>query len=259
MEKKDLAKEYAKERLSERKSGNEISFEDKAIFTSEHIENAFNAGRKSIVDNIPGLYFEEDSCGYIAETIFDYRYRIHIKVVDGVSSFGFSAGLTTPRKYYKLLSQAMNAANVDYLAAVRRCLMIDVISDEELEKGLEVKFVPFLNKVRNDAVRNDEMFPQECGYADGYVAVPPHHPLWGMYYDRVNEFVSVHGGLTYSRAYNERLVSDAILLSEDEVPVDSWIFGFDTIHWGDNLENCSEAFCKSETIKLVEQFKKIKL
>lgn len=209
MERKDLAKEYAKERLSERKSGNEISFEDKAIFTAEDIENAFNAGRKSVVDNIPGLYFEEDSCGYIA--------------------------------------------------AVRRCLMIDVISDEELEKGLEVKFVPFLNKVRNDAVRNDEMFPQECGYADGYVAVPPHHPLWGMHYDRVNEIVSVHGGLTYSRAYNEKLVSDAILLSEDEVPVDSWIFGFDTIHYGDNLENCSEAFCKAETIKLVEQFKKIKL
>ena len=259
MERKDLAKEYAQERLSERKSGNEISFEDKVVFTAEDIENAFNAGRKSVADNIPGLYFEEDSCGYIAETIFDYRYRIHIKVVDGVSSFGFSAGLTTPHKYYKLLSQAMNAANVDYLAALRRCLMIDVISDEELEKGLEVKFIPFLNKVRNDAVRNDKFFPTECGYADGYVAVPPHHPLWGLHYDRVNELVSVHGGLTYSRAYNERLVSDAILLSEDEVPVDSWIFGFDTIHYGDNLENCSEAFCKSETIKLVEQFKKIKL
>lgn len=40
MEKKDLAKEYAKERLSERKSGNEISFEDKAVFTAEDIENA---------------------------------------------------------------------------------------------------------------------------------------------------------------------------------------------------------------------------
>lgn len=53
MEKKDLAKEYAKERLSERKSGNEISFEDKAVFTAEDIENAFNAGRKSIVDNLP--------------------------------------------------------------------------------------------------------------------------------------------------------------------------------------------------------------
>ena len=256
---KDLAKKYAQERLSERKSGNEISFEDKAIFTSEDIENAFNAGRKSVVDNIPGLIFKENSDGYIAETIFDYRYRINRKFADGVVSFGFSAGLTTPRNYYSSLSEAMNAANIDYLSALRRCFMIDTISDEELEKGLEVKFVPFLNKVRNDAIRDNKMFPQECGYANGYVAVPPHHPLWGMDYDRVNELVSVHGGLTYSGAYNERLVSNAILLSEDEVPADSWIFGFDTMHFDDNLENCSEAFCKAETINLVEQFKKIKL
>lgn len=124
---------------------------------------------------------------------------------------------------------------------------------------MEVKFVPFLNKARNDEVRDNKMFPQNRGYANGYVAVPPHHPLYGMDYDKVNELVSVHGGLTYSRPYNEQLVSDAILLSEDEVPADSWIFGFDTMHWGDNLGNCNEAFCKYETINLVEQFKKIKL
>lgn len=38
MERKNLAKEFAQERLNERKSGNEISFEDKALFTSEDIE-----------------------------------------------------------------------------------------------------------------------------------------------------------------------------------------------------------------------------
>lgn len=259
MERKNLTKEYAQERLNERKSGNEISFEDKALFTSEDIENAFDAGKKSVVDNIPGLVFKESEDGYIAETIFDYRYRIYEKCVDRFVSFGVSAGVMTPRNYYDLLSQAMNAADADYRSALRRYFMIDVISEEELEKGLEVKFVPFLNKVRNDMVRDNEMFPQECGYANGYVAVPLHHPLWGMSCDQVNEFVSVHGGLTYSKAYNEQLVSDAILLSEDEVPVDSWIFGFDTMHWGDNLGNCNEAFCKSETINLVEQFKKIKL
>lgn len=256
---KDLAKEYAQERLNERKSGNEISFEDKAIFTSEDIANAFNAGRKSIVENIPGLYFKEDSCGYIAQTIFDYHYRIYEKHVDGVVKYAYCEGVTTPRNYYDSLKEAMNAANVDYLAAVRRCLMIDVISEEELRKGLEVKFIPFLNKVRNDAVRNDKFFPTDCGYANGYVAVPPHHPLWGMDYDQVNELVSVHGGLTYSGAYNEKLVSNAILLSEDEVPADSWIFGFDTMHFQDNLLNCNEQFCKDETINLVEQFKKIKI
>lgn len=57
---KDLAKEYAQERLSERKNGNEISFEDKAIFTAEDIENAFNAGRESVVKNIPELDWKDD-------------------------------------------------------------------------------------------------------------------------------------------------------------------------------------------------------
>lgn len=57
---KDLAKEYAQERLSERKNGNEISFEDKAIFTAEDIENAFNAGRESVVENIPELDWKDD-------------------------------------------------------------------------------------------------------------------------------------------------------------------------------------------------------
>jgi hypothetical protein len=256
--KENLSKEYAQERLRERKSGNETSFEDKALFTAEDIENAFNAGRKSIVENIPGLYFEEDSCGYIAQTIFDYCYRIHIKLVDGVSSFGFSAGLATPCNYYNSLNEAFKAANDDYLAALKRSFMIDVISEEELRKGLEAKFIPFLNKVRNDEYNNSNPF-YTCGYANGYVAVPPHHPLWGMHYDQVNELVSVHGGLTYSGAYNERLVSNAILLSEDEVPADSWIFGFDTMHFQDNLLNCNEQFCKDETINLVEQFKKIKL
>lgn len=257
--KRNLAKEYVQERLAARENGTEISFEDKVVFTVEDIENAFNDGRKAVVDNIPGLVFKEDSCGYIAETIFDYCYRIYERRVDKVVSFGFSAGLATPRNYYNSLTETIDAANADYLSALRRCFMIDVISEEELEKGLEIKFVPFLNKVRNDIVRNDKMFLQDCGYANGYVAVPPHHPLWGMHYDQVNELVSVHGGLTYSRPYNEQLVSNAILLSEDEVPADSWIFGFDTMHFDDNLQNCSEAFCKAETINLVEQFKKIKL
>nr|DAO60437.1 MAG TPA: hypothetical protein [Caudoviricetes sp.] len=257
--KRDLAKEYAQERVSERKNGNEISFEDKVLFTPEDIENAFNAGRENVVENIPGLIFKENSDGYVAETIFGYRYRINRKFADGVVSFGFSAGLTTPKNYDTSLAKVMEAANEDYRSALRRCFMIDTISDEELEKGLEVKFVPFLNKVRNDMLRNNKSFPIDCGYANGYVAVPPHHPLYGMDYDKVNELVYVHGGLTYSRPYDEKLVSNAILLSEDEVPADSWIFGFDTMHFEDNLGNCSEAFCKSETINLVEQFKKIKL
>lgn len=257
---KDLAKEYADLQCKIQQDTPEESPDlSKGIFGHEDLVNAFNAGRESIVEDIPGLVFKECAdmgVEYIAETIFDYSYRINKKLVDGLVSFGFSAGLAMPHNYDTSLTKVINDANADYRSALRRCLMLDIISEEELEQGLEVKFIHFLNKVRNDRLRNEHF---TCGYANGYVAVPPHHPLWGMFYDQVNELVSVHGGLTYSRAYNERLVSNAILLSEDEIPADSWVFGFDTMHLGDNLENCSEEFCKSETINLVEQFKKIKL
>lgn len=55
MEKKDLAKEYATARLQRRLSGNEISFSESKVFTEEDIEAAFNAGRESVVKNLPEL------------------------------------------------------------------------------------------------------------------------------------------------------------------------------------------------------------
>ena len=34
------------------------------------------------------------------------------------------------------------------------------------------------------------------GYANGYVAVPPEHPLHGKHYDEANNVIDIHGGLT---------------------------------------------------------------
>ena len=55
MNKKDLAEEYANERLQGRLSGNEISFSDNIVFTEDDIKAAFNAGRESVVENMPEL------------------------------------------------------------------------------------------------------------------------------------------------------------------------------------------------------------
>lgn len=52
---KKLAEEYALARLQGRLSGNEISFSENRVFTKEDIENAFNAGRESVVENVPKL------------------------------------------------------------------------------------------------------------------------------------------------------------------------------------------------------------
>lgn len=59
MKKKDLAQEYATARLQGRLSGNEVSFSDNKIFTEEDIEDAFNAGQQSIIDNLSKLEWEE--------------------------------------------------------------------------------------------------------------------------------------------------------------------------------------------------------
>lgn len=55
MKQKDLAKGYALARLQGRLSGDEISFCENKVFTEGDIETAFNAGRESVVENMPEL------------------------------------------------------------------------------------------------------------------------------------------------------------------------------------------------------------
>jgi hypothetical protein len=60
MEKKNLAREYAAARLQGRLSGNEISFSNNRVFSEEDIEAAFNAGRASIMQDLPELKWVDD-------------------------------------------------------------------------------------------------------------------------------------------------------------------------------------------------------
>lgn len=60
MEKKNLAREYAAARLQGRLSGNEISFSNNKVFSEEDIEAAFNAGRASIMQDLPELKWVDD-------------------------------------------------------------------------------------------------------------------------------------------------------------------------------------------------------
>ena len=54
-----LAEEYAVARLQDRLSGNEVSFSENKVFTEEDIEAAFNAGRESVVNNMPELVWTQ--------------------------------------------------------------------------------------------------------------------------------------------------------------------------------------------------------
>ena len=78
MKQKDLAQEYALARLQGRLSGNELSFSDNIVFTEDDIKAAFNAGRESVVENIPELKWKRvhKDGPYLAVTVFNWFYRI---------------------------------------------------------------------------------------------------------------------------------------------------------------------------------------
>lgn len=75
-------------------------------------------------------------------------------------------------------------------------------------------------------------FPLIGGWGNGYVAVHPGHPYYGKHYDEISG-VDVHGGLTYSAPYNA-----------ERDPIEAqgcWVFGFDTAHAYDSLDNWPDA------------------
>lgn len=72
MKHKDLAEEYAIKEYECINEENDLIFEDNKCFTFDDIKEAFNAGRESIIENIPRLNWEQRSADqYTAETPFE--------------------------------------------------------------------------------------------------------------------------------------------------------------------------------------------
>lgn len=104
----------------------------------------------------------------------------------------------------------------------------------------------------------------EMGYANGYVAVSPDHPLHGLNYDKVYDVqdVSVWGGLTFSEKKADCQWDGSCVEvigggSFDDIPGDWWVFGFDTMHYNDGPEHDRE-WCIRETRQLQLQLDAIK-
>lgn len=102
------------------------------------------------------------------------------------------------------------------------------------------------------------------GYANGYVAVPPEHPLHGKHYDEANNVIDIHGGLTFGEPIDEikadgwRNDTECIDFDNfDEIPKDYWVFGFDTMHFDDG-PHLDREWCINETKNLMEQLGNIK-
>jgi len=92
------------------------------------------------------------------------------------------------------------------------------------------------------------------GWRNGYVAVPPSHPLWGIDYNNV-EHIDVHGGLTYSEMNDV----PGLFIDHPEIPNNYWVFGFDTKHWDDTEEKWPKEAVEAETKRLFCQLLDIEL
>lgn len=109
----------------------------------------------------------------------------------------------------------------------------------------KLKCIPFI--IENDNIT-------ECGYANGYVAVPKTHPLYEReYFHDVEDLINIHGGLTLSTYFSKFPKYKITLLSNDVIPEDSWVFRFDTKHCDDNKFNWDVTACIAETLNLLEQ------
>ena len=121
---KKLAEEYALARLQGRLSGNEVSFSDNKVFAEEDIEAAFNAGRDSVVENMPELEWREvfyKGRSYFAAYSLGLSYKIEIEFV--YNEFQIFCNYNYIAQSLSL-SEAKQAANIHYKQRIKKALGI---------------------------------------------------------------------------------------------------------------------------------------
>lgn len=120
MKQKDLAEEYSIKEY-ERLNDSEPIFEENLCFSIIDIKAAFNAGRESVVENIPDLKWE---CEY-PYTANETRTPITIFHIfhndDGFHLAGYGLGLS---KMFGTLDEAKRFANEDYKKRIKQALGI---------------------------------------------------------------------------------------------------------------------------------------
>ena len=94
--------------------------------------------------------------------------------------------------------------------------------------------------IRENTWAKSWRYSLEHGWGNGYAALPSTHPFYGLDYDKIDEHVEVHGGLTYSESYAH----------ENET---YWLIGFDTMHGFDDPIRSDKEFVINETLDLLKQ------
>lgn len=108
-----------------------------------------------------------------------------------------------------------------------------------------------------DRGMNEKMHSRgyNAGYANGYVAIPPEHPLYGVYYKNV-QFPSIHKGITFScnttiiKQYWDKKDQEWL---DHELPDNYWVFGFYTLHTTDDIYNTNRE-CVVKEIQKLKQY-----
>ena len=139
-------------------------------------------------------------------------------------------------------------------------------------------------KLKSFTVENTWLEYSPHGWGNGYVAVPPKHPLHGMDYDKIvkvkdensikfnenwigllcysigdrtegeiplNLAINVHGGITLARAPKDMKYVPSC------IPSDWWVFGFDTCHADDDILSWPKERVRSETKKFKRELENI--
>lgn len=116
----NLAKHYSTARLQGRLSGNEVSFSENKVFTEEDIEAAFNAGRESVVENIPELEWREEICrdkSFLEAYALGAYYLIRLKGPEFYVSCNYRCFAS-----YTSLTAAKQSADEDYKKRIKQAL-----------------------------------------------------------------------------------------------------------------------------------------
>lgn len=122
MKYEDLAEKYAHKAFLKRNRSNPMSIHD-LCFSVTDIKAAFDAGRESVVENIPRLLFKETREGLIADNgIFEFIYHIYKSASVDEPRYAFATSYETPIQWYGTLEEAMDAANDDYKKRIKQAL-----------------------------------------------------------------------------------------------------------------------------------------
>ena len=117
MEQNDLAKDYAKNLYHERADGDFKSTAD--VFDSHDIEDAFNAERDSVVENMSELKWKNLS--YDEEYYSSYSLGWSYRVMQRVNEFALFCN-DCFLGYFFSIEAAKQAANEDYKKRIKQAL-----------------------------------------------------------------------------------------------------------------------------------------